>query len=81
MISIIYFNYLKYIPLVCNLFIAFPLMNYKLLAAVIALSLASLYFTVINVQSDLYLEWKKTYGYQWDHQQDQYRRIIFLKNL
>ena len=58
-------------------------MKDKILAVVLILIAALAMFSLNqgDSQSQLFDEWKKTYGYQWEPVEDAYRKIIFLKNV
>ena len=58
-------------------------MKDKILAALIIAITALAMFTFHqgNSQSQVYDEWKQTYGYEWEPLEDAYRKIIFMKNV
>ena len=57
-------------------------MNQKaLLALVVLLSAAALYFSANQEHQDDYLAWKKRFGYDWSPEDDTFRRLIYVRNL
>jgi len=56
-------------------------MNKELLIALVALlSAAAVFYNSVEAKDD-FLLWKEKFGYNWSHEEDSYRRLIYLKNV